>query len=447
MKSNTSESFFEKLNRWFRNSISFKIFSVGFLALLMLIPTGMIQDLIRERQLRQQEAIREINSKWALSQTITGPIITIPYWELVIDEEDNTRKVKRHAHFLPSALSIDGKVNSEKRSRGIYESVMYSTDLVLKGAFQFPDFSQLKIKEENVIWNEALILMGVSDLRGINESVDIEIAGKKVPMESGIPVKDLLSSGISGDFSFDTMKNLTTLPFSTQLSIKGSEDLKFIPIGAKTKVKLNSDWPHPSFNGFFLPDERTISNNGFTATWEILQLNRNYPQQWTNRDFNFIDSEFGLNLLVGVDQYQKNERSAKYAFMIIALTFLLFFFIEVLNKKRIHPIQYLLVGFSLSVFYTLLLSFSEKFSFSLSYLISSIAVIGLITLYVHAFFKKIKFTGLLTGTLTLLFAFVFVILQLQDYALMVGSIGVFIILAVVMYTTRKLDWYALSQEE
>ena len=440
-------TFFEKLNNWLRNSISFKIFSVGFLALLMLIPTGMIQDLIRERQFRSEEAIQEINSKWAKSQFLIGPVISIPYYEEFLNEKNEIKSTKVYAHFLPKKLDYSGKLNSQKRKRGIYESVLYEADLSVNGKFENPDFAALKIDAEDVLWDEALIAFGITDLRGINDQVSFSLNDTTIEMKPGVPVKNIMQSGISNTFDIRKFQQEGGINFSAKVSVNGSENLQFFPIGETTEINLTSDWPHPSFNGSFLPDSHNITPQGFDANWKILQLNRNFPQQWTGSQYNISGSSFGLEMMLGVNQYQKNERSAKYGFLIIALTFLIFFFMEVINKRRIHPIQYLLVGFALSIFYTLLLSFSEKMDFGTSYLLSSIAVIGLITVYVHAFIKKIKFTSMLSGVLMLLFGFIFIILQLQDYALMFGSIGLFLILAVVMFTTRKIDWYKVNEEE
>jgi len=180
-----------------------------------------------------------------------------------------------------------------------------------------------------------------------------------------------------------------------------------------------------------------------------LHLNRTYPQQWTDDSYYIDDSAFGVGLLFPVDQYQKSLRSAKYAIMFISLTFLVFFFTELLNKKRIHPIQYLLVGLGLSIFYSLLVSLSEHMSFNWAYLIAGVSIIGLITAYAHSIFKNLRLTAILSLILVILYLFLFTILQLQDYSLLLGSIGLFLTLAIVMYLSRKIDWYAnmLSEKQ
>ncbi len=248
-----------------------------------------------------------------------------------------------------------------------------------------------------------------------------------------------------------------------------------MPLGRNTQVNIRSDWPNPSFDGAFLPDERDVDESGFTARWEVLHLNRNFPQAWKGSQYRFttpgaspsspdnyyydrppvdvaqtVSTEasgyrFGVNLLRPVDEYQKSMRSAKYAILFISLTFLVFFFVETLNRKRIHPIQYLLVGLALCIFYALLVAISEQLNFNLAFIVSSIAVTVLITLYCHSIFKQQKLTLFIGLLLVMLYGFVFTLLQLQDYALLIGSIGLFGILAVVMYFSRKIDWYALAE--
>jgi inner membrane protein len=217
----------------------------------------------------------------------------------------------------------------------------------------------------------------------------------------------------------------------------------FVPVGIETEVECSSEWNNPSFTGNFLPDSREVSENGFKANWKILHLNRNFPQKWTGTDFNIYSSVFGVEFLIPVDDYQKTMRTAKYAIMFITFTFLSFFLIELLNKKAIHPIQYLLIGFSLLVFYTLLLSLTEHMMFNLAYIIAGLANIILISAYTKSVLKSTQQTFIILGILLLLYGYLFVVLQLQDYALLMGSIGLFIVLATLMYLTRKIDWFSV----
>ena len=239
---------------------------------------------------------------------------------------------------------------------------------------------------------------------------------------------------------------MITKPFNFNVKLKGSEYINFVPVGKVTDIELSSDWNNPSFDGPFLPDSREIDDDGFTAHWNVLHLNRNYPQAWIGAQHKVKDSAFGVNLLIPVDSYQKSERSIKYAILFIGLTFLVFFFIEIINKKRVHPIQYILVGLALCLFYTLLLSISEHTSFNIAYGISTLLTIGLISTYTKTVLKSNALTGLMGGILIILYLFIFIIIQLQDYALLMGSIGLFIILGLVMYFSRKIDWYQINNE-
>ncbi|RLD77336.1 MAG: cell envelope integrity protein CreD, partial [Bacteroidetes bacterium] len=234
--------------------------------------------------------------------------------------------------------------------------------------------------------------------------------------------------------------------FSFSLNLRGSEELYFIPLGKNTDVTIHAPWPNPKFNGAYLPDNHNITEEEFTANWHLLHLNRNYPQRWLGNQYNVAESSFGVNLLIPVDHYQKSERSAKYAIMIIAFTFLIFFFVEVLNRTRIHPIQYLLVGLALIIFYSLLIAISEHINFNISYLISSAAVIVIVTLYSKSIYKNTRQTTITGLTLVILYGFIFITLQLQDYALLMGIIGLFIVMAIVMYLSRKINWYEFGDK-
>ena len=451
-------STFEKINSKIKNSISIRLLSIGFLVLILLIPTSMIENMIREREYRRGDVIREVSEKWGDSQTITGPVLTIPYIRYVKNQDNHLIKTKGYAHFLPNKLNINGKLTPEIRYRSIYEIIVYNSQLHLSGNFSAPDFKDLGINEEYIKWDEAFVSIGIPDMRGIQDNIILKWNKDSYPLNPGIETNDVIGSGVSTRVKLaqhtTTMLNeekiiatdkIKEYRFDFNLNLNGSTYLKFIPIGKETNVTLSSNWIHPSFNGAFLPDEREINKEGFSAHWKVLHLNRNYPQQWVQDTHNIHNSSFGVDLLVPVDQYQKSTRSAKYAIMFISFTFLIFFFIEIRNKKRIHPIQFILVGLALTIFYALLLSLSEHISFNWAYIIASFAIILLISTYSISIFKNKKLTGLMSGVLLLLYGFIFTILQLEDYALLMGSIGLFIVLAIIMYLSRKIDWYAIAK--
>jgi inner membrane protein len=434
-----------------KNNIYFKIGTIVVIALLLLIPTSMIKILIHEREAIQREAIREVSSKWAEEQTISGPFISIPYYRYVkeISAKDSTEQIvqiKDYIHILPSELKISGNLNPEKRQRGIYEIVVYNSKLEIDGTFNNLDIKALEIEPENILFDKAEFVIGINDLRGIEKEVNLSWNNDKISFNPGVSSNDIVSSGINALININP-NDSSSYNFNLSLDLKGSQLLYFTPVGKVTDIDLASDWANPSFNGAFLPDTREVTTKGFTANWNILHLNRNYPQIWTSNRYSISESSFGIDLLLPVDNYQKTYRSIRYAILFIAFTFLVFFFIEVFKKVFIHPIQYILVGVSLIVFFTLLLSISEHLNYNFSFIISAIATLALIAGYVRAILSSTKLALLISGILTVLYAFIFVIIQLQDYALLIGSIGIFVILGLVMYFSRKIDWYSLKLGE
>lgn len=457
MENQHQPSIFEKFNQKIKNSITIRLLSIAFLVLILLIPTSMVENLIREREYRRGDVIREVSEKWGDAQTISGPILTVPYYQYhkYYDEKekrDKLSKTKHYAHFLPDDLTIDGALAPEIRYRSIYEIIVYNTNLTVKGNFPAPDFKKLGIDPKHAIWEEAFVSLGISDMKGIRDNIHLQWVKNKHDFNPGIVTNDVIGSGVSTKVNLLALKKDTgeiTLrkkyPFSFDLNLNGSNYLDFIPVGRETNVHMKSNWAHPSFSGSSLPDSREVTKDGFTAHWKELHLNRNYPQEWTDNSHNIYSYSFGIDLLLPVDEYQKSTRSAKYAIMFISFTFLIFFFIEIRNKKRIHPIQFILVGLALTIFYALLVSLSEVIHFNLAYLISSAAIIIMISAYSMTIFKNVKLTALMSGVLILLYGFIYTILQLEDHALLMGSIGLFIVLAVVMYLSRKIDWYSIAK--
>ena len=345
-----------------------------------------------------------------------------------------------YTHILPDFLEIDGTIHPEVRNRGIYEVVLYNSELHFNGKVLIPDLGDLKISAKDIIWKDAFISVGITDMKGIEELITFEIDDNDYLANSGIETNDVIISGVSK--IINNIKPNHDFEFSFNLNINGSNGLTLTPVGKETNVTISSDWISPSFIGHFIPTDHEINENGFTANWKVLHSNRNFPQKWVGSKHKIEEFSFGVDLLIPVDEYQKNMRTAKYAFMFISLTFLSFFMIELLNKKVIHPIQYLLIGFSLLVFYSLLLSISEHISFKYAYLISSIATIALISTYTISVLKSRLQTSIIFSILVLLYVYLFIVIQLQDFALLIGSIGLFVILSLVMFLTRKIDWFS-----
>jgi len=429
-----------------KGSIGVRLVIIGVLILALLIPSAFVRTLVRERANRRREAIQEITSKWSTNQVIGGPLITIPYTESWKDEEGVTKTVTKYLQVLPETLNIEGEIYPEIRYRGIYQAVVYNTQLDLSGEFSFERLQTLNIPLDQVLWDDAFISVNISDMRGINEYVELKWGEQAVLFEPGIKRgNELFDSGISVRIPLDP-SNVAGMNYGLHLDLKGSEALSFLPLGKTTRVKLGSSWTNPSFDGAFLPAQHQIDSQGFSADWQVLDLNRNYPQTWVENvaKKTVYASEFGVNLFSPVDIYTQTTRAVKYMIMFIGLTFLVFFLVEVFSNNKIHPIQYLLIGISLCIFYLLLLSLSEHINFGLAYLISSLSVVILIGTYVRSALEKRVIPVITAGMLSILYGFLYILLQNQDYALLIGSVGLFIIVAVIMYTTRKVNWYQID---
>ena len=433
-----------KSGKGFGNSLYLKLLLIGFLGTILLIPDSMIRDMITERQYRQLEVEDELSAVWGGPQEITGPLLAIPY---VIKSKDAKGKVHEWRHtafFLPEEFHVKGNLQHEIRKRGIFQAVLYQSDLLLEGSFKKPDFGALHIqKPYKILWGQASLCIGISGTTGIKEIVRLNWSGLEFRMEPGNLEAFPGMSAVCTDVPLDSEK--ASYRFSIPLRLNGSRSLAIEPVGKETKVELSSDWPSPKFAGAFFPDQREISDSGFSATWQILDFNRSYPQQWLGRE-DFNSSALSVELIRPIDEYAKNDRATKYAILVIGLTFLLYFFFEILKKIRIHPFQYLLVGLAIVIFYLLLLSLSEQVGFNFAYFIAALATIVLITGYSKAILKKWAPSLQLFLLLSFVYGFIFVLLQLEDLALLVGSIGVFAVLAVVMYASRKIDWYKVGAQ-
>jgi inner membrane protein len=442
----TENTTFEKVNNWIRNSVTLKLFMIVMIMLLLLIPTEMIKSIISEREDLRNQAIREVSSMWAEEQLLNGPVLVIPV--LYEDDTDNKKSQEiKYLKILPEELQISGTILPTTLKRGIYEVIVYRSVISVHGAFDLNENFNLN-DAKKILDDQAFITFGISDLRGIEDEIKLKWQGQNLKVNPGSELTDLISSGVTVNIPDISINSVSKYDFQIDLNLQGSQNISFIPLGNITQVDLESTWPSPSFRGKFLPDQREINNDGFKAYWKILQLNRNFPQSWigSSQSQNILDAAFGVNLILPVDDYQKSMRSSKYAVMTIALTFLIFFLVEILSKRKIHPFQYGLVGLALSLFYILLVSISEQSNFNLAYILSSVIIIAMISLYSLSVFKAIKLSSILLATLISIYGFLFVTLQLADYALLLGSIGLTVILGFTMYFTRNINWYKLNIE-
>lgn len=457
----------ERFNRWIQESIMVKLFSIGFLILILLIPSNWIEDLIYERQLRADQVIDEVADKWSGSQTISGPVLVIPFRKQeVLDRGKDGKMITERidkAFFLPEQLAINGNVSPQVLHRGIFDAVVYESSLKVDATFATPDFKALAIPEEMVQWKDAYLAFGIRDLRGISDNPVFTAGDQPLNAEPsnniGMSVDrpgtpevytdngyekplppDHFSNGIVTKLGWENAASFTG-NVNIRLNLKGSKRLDFIPAGKTTSVDLAGTWNNPSFTGEFLPAKRTITESGFNASWKVLHFNRPFSQQWTGDNQELSGADFGVKLLIPVDQYQKSIRTSKYGVLIILLTFMALFLVEITQKIRIHPFQYILIGAALTIYYTLLLSFSEHVGYNVAYIISSLATVLLISAYSGTFFRSTRMAVLFSILLIIFYAFIYVIILQQDFSLLLGSIGLFLIIGTLMYFSRKVKWY------
>ncbi len=449
-------------NVWQKSKVFVKALMIAGLVLLLMIPAYFVQQLIKERENRQKDAFIEVCSKWAGKQVITGPVLVLPFWQT--DSEGTTQRLrsKHYAYFLPDNLQVTAAVSPQEKYRGIYKVMLYSSKVQLKGSFNEISSSQLTIVPEDIIWNEAFVKVHISDNKGLNDEVKLTWKDSIFSLSPKSRPDRVSSDALSASLNISSAADLNNVSFSLNIDLNGSEELLFTPIGRMTTVDLTSSWPHPSFIGNALPQTSSITGNGFRGSWKSMAQSRHFPQQWRDGEFVIADyfpnhagdsdyasvikngpitsEAFGTDLYVPVNGYQKTMRSVKYAVLCILLTFVAFFLIETVNKKSVHPIHYALIGLALILFYTLLLSFSEYTGFNLAYVIASVATVGLIAWFVKGILQSSRLTTVLSVVLVLLYAYVFTILRLQDYALILGSIGLFLTLAVIMHFSKRIQW-------
>lgn len=421
------------------NSLLWKGMITGMLILVMFIPTVFVMNLVEERKERQQEVIKEVSSKWADSQVVSGPFLMIPYSFQQKTDAKTVETITQYMVVLPEVLNASGSITPHIKSRSIYKVALYQSDLHLQGHFNLRNIAA--VPGETIRWQEAILCMGVSDTRGIVAQVTGSWNGKPVLFDAGMAANAMAARGMSVPVDLSATPLQESYTFHIPVKLKGSEALELLPLGKSTTLSLQSPWSSPSFIGKFLPDHQS-KQKGFAAKWQVLHFNRDFPQVWKNQQFKAADFAFGVSLLQPTDNYAKTLRSVKYAILFIGLTFGFFYLLEIMLARRVHPVQYVLVGLALVVFYTLLLSIGEILSFNAAYALATGATVGLIGLYARQMFGTWKNGWLIAGFLLGLYTFIFLLIQLEDTALLAGSIGLFLLVALAMYFSKKIEWYA-----
>lgn len=423
-----------------------RVLLLGFLVLILLIPARMVTAIIQERGQTRDEAVREITSKWGDRQILAGPRIQVPYLKSMVetdsDGKEKVRKETHFAHFLPEKLEVRATLAAEKRHRGIFEVPVYGMTAEFTGTFMKPDFSGWDVSPEEILWERATLTVSISDVRGIDGVAVLSWNGSPLHFEPGLGENATAGGGIHVPLDLKDATGEATFAFS--LSLKGSQSVFFTALGKTTRVRIEGNWVAPSFNGNWLPSERTLGPEGFRAAWETSYLGRNFPQRWHGGggwDQAVAESKVGVDLITPVDEYRMALRSVVYAPLFLVLTFVTLWLFEILVGFRVHPVQYLLVGSAMCLFYLLEISLSEHIGFPLAYSAATLAVIGAVAPYCYAVLASLHRASVMGVVLATLYGYLFVVLKNQDYALLVGSLGLFAALALVMYLTRHVDWY------
>ena len=438
-----------------------------FLVVLLLIPLALIENLVGERKARRDTAVADIARSWGHPQRITGPVLLIPYRYTIppqpfVNAKGETRMTPAETrigaiHVLPETVNIGGVIEPTVRYRGIYRAILYTTALKIRGSFAMPDLKTLSIKPDEVMWDSAVFAMGVYDLRGARGDARLTWDGRRFDFKPRTR-STILGPGLHAPIALTAPDPGTTAqPFIFNFDIRftGSRRIAFTPVGKASTVSLASAWRHPSLDGAYLPTKRKIGAEGFSATWAISYLGRNYPQAWKSHGPKGVPlqthaiarqiagSQFGVSLVTPVDFYLKAERSVKYGILFVLLVLAAIFAFDVAGGLNLHVFRYALVGFALCVFYLLLLSLAEFAGFLLAYLAAAAMATVMISFYAAKVMGGWARAGVIALLLGVIYGFLYVVLQLEDYALLVGALGVFAALAAVMYGTRNVDWHAL----
>ena len=433
----------------FYQTTTAKIIMVGLLAVFLLIPLSFVQNLITERTERKKDVVEEITESWGKDVHVYGPMLRVPYKvynktsiinPVTNKQEISTTETTDYAYFFPDQLNLKTKIQKDNSlKRGLYNVVVFSTDIQCQGNFSIPNFKKLQIDEANVLWDQATVLIKTTNLKSSKGDLNIKVNETNLAFESKAN-KDKYYDDLETTV-FD-LTDLKSTSFQFQMKYNGSNSVKFVPVGKSTSVSIDSDWQNPSFEGIFAANtnSKTITKEGFHADWKISQVNRPFSQEHAEFLPPLNEYLFGVKLIETVDQYQQNERASKYGFLMIGLTFLIFFLIQTISKINIHIFQYGMIGLALVLFYTLLISITEHSTFSIAYGVATFGVIIMLFLYTLSILKSKKFSLFIAIALAALYSFIYVIIQLENYALLVGSIGLFLILGIVMYFSRKIEW-------
>jgi len=433
-------------------SITFKVLGIGFLALLMLIPLVQVQSLIGERSGLRAQALADIAQRWGAAQNVGGPVLAIPK-RVRVQTSNGWITQDSTEILLADRLDIDGTLATEVRSYGIYSTPVYTGELKISGQFLARDLRALEgrkaapdeTRETTYIFDRAELRLPLADVRGIRRisALKIDDGEHAFGPANGNGAMRAIALPIDLSGWLKTAKDDEAHRFELNLTLAGTGSLQFLPLARRTEAHLAAPWPNPGFGGAFLPAQRAVDEKGFSAQWQVLDLNRSYGQHWQEGEGGDpAAAAFGVNLYQPADLYQQNERAGKYGVLFIALTFVAFFLFEVLKKLRVHPVQYLLIGIALSTFYVVLLALSEQIGFALAYLAAAVAVVALVGGYAAAVLRTRRAGLVLGGAMALVYALLYGLIVSEQYSLLMGALALLALVAALMYLTRRVDWYA-----
>ena len=434
-----------------RNSYSLRAAMIGFLILILLIPLAMVSGVINDRRVMSDVARQDIMRSWGLQKVLGGPILMVPYRKISVGQYGQRLEKDGLLRILPDRTDYEIILEPRSLHRGIYEIPVYTANVTISGEFAPVDVKGIGIDSAEIDWDRAQVALAVSDAKAIRNTPEFAAADSQTRFEAGARQHAQLPPQIVANvpgYADDAVRT-AALPFSIELEISGTDSLQFIAMAEATQITMRSTWRSPSFVGAHLPEQREVTNDGFSANWRISNLGRSLPSRWTSESSQVsnvpLDS-FGVALFMPVSLYHVTERATKYGILFIGLTFVGYFLFEVISGLRLHPLQYLLVGFANTLFYLLLLSLAEHIGFGGSYLVSSLASSGMITGYSLSVLRTRRRALLMLAILVVLYAFLYLTLKAESYAMLAGSAGLWATLAAIMYLTRRIDWYQQRSE-
>lgn len=431
-------------------SVIFRLAVMAGVFVALMVPITMIYTLVEERTSRRDEAVRVISDEWGRPQVFSGPVLTIPFRFTVERPNSPKESFEDLATFLPEELHIETTVTPELRRRGLFEVPVYRAALQISGRFAAPEITRVFTGTPDVRWNEAQLAVALSDPRGVAGPVRLTWNGAARPVRGGLADQMLGPAGFSASVAV-APDSPNPLPFALTLELNGTKSLEFLPAAEETAISMRSAWQHPGFRGAPLPYSHTITAQGFAAEWRVPQFGHGFPSAWrtgvAKRDSlaqALEGAAVGVTLVQPVDVYQRSSRAVKYAALFIVMTFVVAFLWEIIGGVLIHPVQYLFIGFGLCIFYLLLLALSEHVGFDAAYLWSSVPTIVLISWYWQWVVRARRRALVMFGALAALYGFLYLLLRAEDAALLAGAIGLFLMLALVMFLTRRVNWYDLK---